>query len=48
MRINIYIDGFSLYFSCVKGTPYKRLNPLALCQAAFPKDQINRKRRAPM
>jgi hypothetical protein len=42
MRINVYIDGFNLYYGCVKGTPYKWLNPHTLCQAVFPNDQINR------
>ena len=42
MRISIYIDGFNLYYGCVKGTPHRWLNPLALCQAVFPNDQIRR------
>lgn len=44
MRTNVYIDGFNLYYGCIKGTPYKWLNPLALCQLVFPKDQIHRVR----
>jgi hypothetical protein len=28
----VYIDGFNLYYSCVKGTAYKRLDLDAFCQ----------------
>ena len=36
----VYIDGFNLYYGCLKGTPYKWLNPLLLCQALLPGHQI--------
>lgn len=39
---NIYVDGFNLYYSCLKGTPYKWLNLDALCKNAFPNNAINR------
>lgn len=42
MKTNVYIDGFNLYYGCVKGTPYKWLDPLALLQKVFPKNQIHR------
>ncbi len=42
MKANVYIDGFNLYYGCVKNTPYKWLNPQALCQRMFPHYQINR------
>ncbi|MEZ4553127.1 MAG: NYN domain-containing protein [Dehalococcoidia bacterium] len=30
LRINVYIDGFNLYFGCLAGTPYRWLNIAAL------------------
>jgi len=41
VKVNVYIDGFNLYYGCLKGTPYKWLNLLALCQIILPSDQIN-------
>lgn len=32
MRTNIYVDGFNLYYGCLKGTPYKWLDPVKLFQ----------------
>lgn len=37
---NVYIDGFNFYFCAVKGTPYKWVNPLALCCILFPSATI--------
>ena len=31
MKTNIYIDGFNLYYGCVKDTPYKWLDLAKLC-----------------
>jgi len=31
MRTHVYIDGFNLYYGCLKGTPYKWLDPGRLC-----------------
>lgn len=44
MRTNVYIDGFNLYYGCLKGTPHKWLDLAAFCQASFPlpRNQINR------
>jgi hypothetical protein len=42
MQTNVYVDGFNLYYRCLKGTPYKWLNLLTLCQLSFPHHQINR------
>jgi len=42
MKINIYIDGFNLYYGSIKGTSYKWLNLLIMSQLLFPKDQINK------
>ena len=40
MRTFVYVDGFNLYYGSVKGTPYKWLNVLRLCQLLLPKNQI--------
>lgn len=32
LRTIIYIDGFNFYYGCLKGTNYKWVNPLLLCQ----------------
>jgi hypothetical protein len=42
MRTNVYIDGFNLFYGCLKGSPYKWLDIEALCRRLLPKDQINR------
>jgi uncharacterized LabA/DUF88 family protein len=39
MKTYVYIDGFNLYYGCVKGTPYRWLNPAALCQFLLPNHQ---------
>lgn len=39
---NVYIDGFNLYFGCLKGSPYRWLDLSALCQILLPSDQIHR------
>lgn len=39
---NVYVDGFNLYYGCVKGTPYKWLNLSKLCTMLLPRYQINR------
>jgi len=40
MRTLLYVDGFNLFYSAVKGTPLRWLNPVALIERAFPKNQI--------
>ncbi|MEI8315578.1 MAG: NYN domain-containing protein [Verrucomicrobiota bacterium] len=40
MKTAIYIDGFNLYYGCIKGTPYRWLNPAALCQLLLPNHEI--------
>lgn len=44
MRTNVYIDGFNLYYGCLKGTPHKWLDLSAFCVASFPppRNQIGR------
>ena len=40
MRTRIYIDGFNLYFGCLKGTPHKWLNPAALCDNLLVRNRV--------
>ena len=40
MKTILYIDGFNLFYSAVKGTPLRWLNPVALIGRAFPRNQI--------
>ncbi len=42
MRVNVYVDGFNLYYGAVKGTPYKWLDLGELCRMLRPQDRINR------
>jgi uncharacterized LabA/DUF88 family protein len=40
MRTRVYIDGFNLYYGCLKGTPAKWLNPVKLCDNLLPKNSV--------
>jgi uncharacterized LabA/DUF88 family protein len=42
MKINVYIDGFNLYYGAIKNTPYRWLNIFKMCEMLFPNDQINK------
>lgn len=42
MRTNVYIDGFNLYYGCLKETPYRWLDLARFCQLVLPKHSINR------
>jgi hypothetical protein len=35
MRTSVYVDGFNLYYGCLKGSPWKWLDIAALCRAAL-------------
>jgi len=41
-KTNVYVDGFNLYYGCVKGTPYRWLNISKLCTLLLPGHSINR------
>lgn len=41
MKTNVYVDGFNLFYGCLKKTPYKWLDLLKLCNIILPKDNIN-------
>jgi len=36
----VYVDGFNLYYGCLKQTPYRWLNLLQLCKVMLPNDNI--------
>lgn len=40
MRMVLYIDGFNLFYGCLKGTPYKWLDVAKMCHFLFPHDTI--------
>lgn len=40
MKVNIYVDGFNLYYGAVKGTPYRWLNIAEMCRLLLPHDEI--------
>lgn len=42
MATNVYIDGFNLYYGCLKGSKYKWLDIHALSQELLPNDSIKR------
>lgn len=37
-KVNVYIDGFNLYYGALKGSPYKWLDLSALCHQMLPDD----------
>src|SRR4029079_2738708 len=39
-RAIVYVDGFNLYYGCLRGTPYRWLNISKLTQYLLPNDQI--------
>lgn len=41
-RTVAYVDGFNLYYGCLKRTPYKWLDLAALCRVLLPDDSIER------
>ena len=42
MKANVYVDGFNLYYGCLKDTPYLWLNLSELCNLLLPNHKINR------
>ena len=43
-RANVYVDGFNLYYGCLRGTNHKWLDLLALARLILPKEHVNRVR----
>ncbi len=42
IQTNVYVDGFNLYYGCVKDTPYKWLDLGKLCRMLLPGHEIHR------
>jgi uncharacterized LabA/DUF88 family protein len=42
LQTNVYVDGFNLYYGCMRHSPYKWLDLSKLCSALFPKNHIQR------
>ena len=40
MRTIVYVDAFNLYYGCLRGSPYKWLDLVALCRVVLPKNQV--------
>ncbi len=44
MKTNFSIDGFNLYYGSLKGTTFRWLDLVQLCQKCFPGDEVHRVR----
>lgn len=44
----VYIDGFNLYYGCLKGTPFRWLDLRKLCQNLLPPNQIEKIKYSPL
>jgi hypothetical protein len=44
VRINVYVDGFNLYYGSLKGQPYKWLNLEKMCELLLPNFEVQRVR----
>lgn len=42
VKTNVYVDGFNLYYGCLKDSPYKWLDLRELCRQLFPDNKIHR------
>jgi hypothetical protein len=42
VKVNVYVDGFNLYYGCLKGTPYRWLNLHRPAELLLPSDEIHR------
>lgn len=42
MITNVYVDGFNLYYGCLRNSPYKWLNLSLLCQQLLTKNTVKR------
>ena len=41
MKVNIYVDGFNLYYGALKNTQFRWLDIAKLCRIMLPRDHIN-------
>jgi uncharacterized LabA/DUF88 family protein len=44
MRTRVYVDGYNLYYACLKNSPHKWLNIHQLAQSLLPKNVIDKTR----
>ncbi len=44
VRTRVYVDGYNLYYACLKGSPYKWLNVHQLACDLLPRNRINKVR----
>lgn len=44
MRTRVYVDGYNLFYSCLKRSPYKWLDPYSLATRQLPRNSISRLR----
>jgi uncharacterized LabA/DUF88 family protein len=44
MRTRVYVDGYNLYYACLRRSPYKWLNIHQLAQSQIPKNTIDKVR----
>lgn len=42
MKTNVYVDGFNLYYGCLRGTPYKWLHLGRLCDTLLKGNKVER------
>jgi uncharacterized LabA/DUF88 family protein len=40
--VNVYVDGFNLFYGALRGSPHRWLDLGALCSALLPNDEIHR------
>ncbi len=40
MRTYVYVDGFNLYYGCLKGTAFRWLDLAKLCRNLLPKNDV--------
>lgn len=44
MRTRVYVDGYNLFYACLRRSPHKWLNLYALCERQLPRNQIDKVR----
>ena len=44
MAANVYVDGFNLYYGCLRRTSFKWLDLVKLCRALLPAEDVQRVR----
>lgn len=44
MRTRVYVDGYNLYYACLKRSPFKWLNPHSLAATQLPRNKIDKVR----